>query len=235
MVLLVGEQSALRDEIFRACVQRDMPVEVASVDDEDLFLRAMFQRAVIYLPSTTILEGKLHPAPDPERMGDVLAATSAPGVGVLIVALPSAEGYEPELARLRKHGTPYVLWECPVPIEELGEALGREQARWIWLPLGERIDVSKRTDLVEAVMHGLDTEDQGRLLQVPARHLETTTAFRQAALTARNRVHIRGLRPWLHRLLRPIVRWLRGWEPDALGLYEGLRAVGPNARPALGP
>lgn len=222
MVLIVAERGPVSDAVARAAEAAHGAARWASADDEDLWLAAKGCRAIVYIPAPSLLAGRLDPSPDVERVQAVLAASNAPGVEVVVVVVPSRAGYEPELRAIRKYGAPYVLFEPPVILEEVGAALASEAYRSIWLPRTGGVPVTSADTVAAAVVAAVDTEEQGRFLPIPSTEVDVAEVFKEAARAVCPEVKVHAVWPRLHRTVRPIARWLRGGEPTALSLAERL-------------
>ena len=77
-------------------------------------------------------------------------------------------------------------------------------------------------DVARAVAEALTCEDQGRVVDVEADPSPALMVFRRAAAACGKDVRVHDVTPWIHRLLRPLIRWLRGREPRALALLDRL-------------
>lgn len=219
MVVLVAEAGPLRSAIAEGLRGAGHEVTRWGADD-DLFDVSVGARALVYVPFDTSIDARLRPGPDPERARRVLGAAKAPGVEVVIFVLP-ARGYEAEEALLRRDGKPYVVVRAPLVLEELAEVLARDGSPSLWLPREGRVSVGRAEEVGRAVAEAIETEEQGGDLCVASVEMSAPELFEQASQLAGD-VKVHAVRPSIYRMVRPIARWLRGGEPAALGLWDGL-------------
>ncbi len=224
MTLIVTEtEGPLSVAIGRRLDEQAIACEVAPPDDEDLFEKALEQTALVYLPAPRMLDATPRSRPSTERARAVLAAANAPGVEVVVFVLPDGEGYTEEIDLLQRKGVPYVIVVAPPLLEEVGEDLAVERARTLWIPRGGGLEVSTVEQAARAVVDAIDCEEQGGAFPVPRETLDAETLFRRAA-ELQGEVRVRGVRPGVFRLVRPIARWVKRGEPAALALCDRLYA-----------
>jgi len=222
MVLWIAEQGPLCDVVASAAGGADGAVAVASPGDDDLFSRAAGKEGIVYLPTPILLDGLLDPRPDVERARAAVAASRAPGVGVIVMVVPRGEGYAPEELVLRREGRPYVILRAPVLFEEAAFLLRREGDKTVWLPRQGKVAAMHARDLLAAVDDALRTEEQGRTVEVPGETVSVADLFRREAHAVGHSVH--AVPPLIHRVCRPVMRALLGREPAALSLADRLTA-----------
>lgn len=198
----------------------------AAVPRDDWFEAAMGAECVVYAPAARLLDGLLDPQPDPARMRRALGAASAPGVGSIVVVVPIGRAYDTEIDVLRRHGKPFVIVESPLLFEEVAAHLHESD---LWLPRSGRVAACAATDVAELVATAVAEEPHGRTLTVDAVEMDLATLFRRAADTTAGNVHVHGVPRFLHDVTRPLARWIRGDEPQALALADRLSAV--DSRP----
>lgn len=234
MVLLIadqasGGQSPLKTAIEVGLKSEGIGVVTATPDDDDLFGRALGHQAIVYLAAAELLSGNLSPAPIAVRMQKVLAASSAPGVTLVVAVFPEQPEYLVELRELRSYGKPYVGLEAPPLAEEVAQTLPARGTLWLPRTQPRRITTSAR--VLKSILEGLDTEEQGRITSAPAESVDAVTLFRRAAAARGNVVKIRAVPGWFYRWLRPWFRWRYGVEFPALNTAEALFPVEMGARP----
>jgi hypothetical protein len=71
-------------------------VRSARVDDPDLFMTAIGCRTIVGSAGLSLLDGKLEPSPSPERMRSAVGAANAPGVKLVVPAVPVGDCYADE-------------------------------------------------------------------------------------------------------------------------------------------
>lgn len=224
MALIVTEHGgSLSAAICRRLDQQATAYEVAPPDDEDLFEKALQHSALVYLSAPRMLDGALRPRPSVERVQAVLGAAKAPGVEVVVFVLPDGVGYDREKEILKRKGVPYVIVAAPPLLEEISEDLALERARTLWIPRGGELEVATADQAARAVVEAIDCEEQGGEFPVPRETLDAETLFRRAA-GLQGEVRVRGVRPEVFRLVRPIARWVKRGEPAALTLCDQLYA-----------
>ena len=123
MSLLALERGCLREAIAKTLGHAD-PAGVAleSPASTDLFTRAFGHHAIVYGPAPCLLDGKLDPSPDVDRMRNVLRAANAPGVALVVVVIPEGDAYQAEIDALRRDGKPYIIVRAPALLEEVANS-----------------------------------------------------------------------------------------------------------------
>ncbi len=224
MTLIVTDKAGpLSVAIGHRLDEQAIAYEVAPPDDEDLFEKALEHTALVYLPSPRMLDATLHPRPSTGRAQAVLAAANAPGVEVVVFVLPDGDGYDEEKQLLQRKGVPYVIVVAPPLLEEIAKDLSTDRARTLWVPRGGGLEVSTVEQTARAVVEAIDCEDQGGAFPAPRETLDAETLFRRAT-ELQGEVRVRGVRPGVFRLARPIARWVKRGEPAALRLCDQLYA-----------
>lgn len=221
-MLLLLDKSPLRRAVRALLRARSLPYTLGNDRAPDLFERALDCDTLVYAPTSNLLAGWLEPRPDPERMRTVLAASCAPGCSTLVVVVPSAAAYEPELDILRRDGKPYVIVEAMPLVEEFGCEIAKAGATPLWLPRSGSVPVTRADAVARAVLDASETEFQGRVHVVPATPHDLATLFRDAARATGAGVRVHAVWPPLHRIMRPVARWVLGTEPPALALAAKL-------------
>jgi hypothetical protein len=220
---VVLEDGRLRQAIVESVGKRDEgKLAVERPGSDDLFSRALGHRAIVYGPAPSLLDGKLDPSPSAARIRGVLRAANAPGVSVVVVVLPEGDGYASELDVLRRDGKPYLVIAAPPLLEEVGDVIASGAPHTLWLPSGGLLRTARVAEVAHAVAEALGAEEQGRIVEVLGEVSPAPTVFRRAAEIGANHVRVRHMTPWLHRLLRPVIRWWYGREPPALALLDRL-------------
>lgn len=236
MTLLVTDTAGpLSIAIGRRLDRQATTYEVAPPDDEDLFDKALNHSALVYLPASRMLDATLRPRPSDERARAVLSAANAPGVEVVVFVLPDGDGYARETELLQRNGVPYVIVVAPPLLEEIGADLAADRPRTLWIPRGGAQEVATADQAAKAVVDAIDCEEQGGAFPVPSETLDAETLFLRAA-ALHGELRVRGVRPSVFRLVRPIARWVKRGEPSALALCDQLyadvtRPVGAGQKP----
>jgi hypothetical protein len=232
MVLLIAEEGPLRAAIESELRDAEIPTHVAPADHDDLWLEAKGHEAIVYLPSASLLDGHLAPAPNPERMREVLGAAGAPGVEVVVPVFPVGEAWDAEVTVMKRHGRPYAALRAHPLLEEIaGLVPGDAQA--LLLPRIGRAAYCRAATVAAAVREAIRTEQQGRVSEVEAESSDVAALVQRAAEATHAPVRVRALWPWLFRLARPLFRWFRRREAQ---LLEALALLVPELaepRPAL--
>jgi hypothetical protein len=203
MALVMGTKSLLRDAIA-AALSREHPAAVIEPDHEDPFGAAARHRAVVYITSSSLADGEGVSSPD--RMRAALQAAHAPGVEVLVVVAP-LQGYDDEIAVLKRDGIPYVVLRAPMLIEDLAGSLAGESL--VVVPRDAAVRTARLRAVTDAVAAALETEDQGRTIEIAGEQLPASVAIEQAASVAGSRV-------WVLSIWAPLMRVIR-WFGKLLG------------------
>jgi hypothetical protein len=220
MILCVSGDGPLAAALVARFREQGEEARVASPSDDDLFGKALGCRCIVYLPAPTLLEGRLHPGPAPERMRKVLGATNAPGVRLLIVATPP--GYDDEELALRKYGIPYVILRTPPLVEELEALPALHEPCAVWLPRGRKVAVTSATLAADAIVRASrDDSLQGATVDAPHESVDAAQVLRQAAARAR-RASVHTVAPALDRVVRRVGRFFRVPEPPIVALHGQL-------------
>lgn len=221
-MLLVLAKTPLRKAIRSALRERGIPMTSGRPDSEDLFERALDCDTLVYAPASNLLKGTLQPRPRPDRMRAVLRAANAPGCSTVVVVVPDVPSYQSEIDVLQSSGKPYVVVCAPPMVEEIGAQVASDGAGSLWIPRGGSVRASDARDVARAVLRASETEWQGRIETVESRETDLATLFRHAAESVGGRVRVHPVWPPLHRVIRPVARWLRRGEPRALSLASSL-------------
>ena len=221
MSLLTFDAGPLRSAIADRLRAMGLSVN-ATAPSEDWFEAALGAECVVYAPAARLLDGCLDPQPDPARMRRALGASSAPGVGSIVVVVPKGGAYDVEIDMLRRHGKPFVVVESPLLLEEVAAHLHETD---LWLPRSGRVAACAASAVAEMVAVAVAEEPHGRTLAVEAVEMDLATLFRRAADSTARNVHVHGVPRLLHELTRPLARLLRGDEPQALALADRLSAA----------
>jgi len=208
MALLVVGDGCLRQAISDRLSKEGVGWATAAADSDDLFGDARGHRAIIYAPAASLLEGGQQPQPDTDRTLTVLHAAEAPGVEVVVLVLPQGDGYRPEIDAVARYGKPYVVLRAPLLIEEVAEELRAEPGGSVWLPRLGRVAATRAESVAESVAHATQTEEQGRVVDLPGDEVDAATLVLQAAQRAGIGLRVHALGSWVYRMLRPLLRWL---------------------------
>jgi hypothetical protein len=222
MVLLVADRGPLRTAIERELSQSTEGAVLARSTDTDLFQRALGQRAIIYVVSASLLEGKLDPEPSTARVGRILSASTAPGVRILVAVVPCGGGFEPEIMAIRRFGTPYVIVEGPPLFEELAEVIAADDPKTIWLPAQGHAAMTFAHAVARETRVAIDTEQQGRVVPVTAEALGPVASVRRAAASRALRTRVHRLWLWAYRLAGRIRKRMKSAPPRYRVLLERL-------------
>jgi hypothetical protein len=214
MVLLVLGEGPLRQAISDELATEGIHYKSASADSEDLFSEAMGQRAILYAPAASLLDGRQNPQASADRAMGVLHAAEAPSVEVVVAVVPEGEAYGVEVQALARYGKPYVVLQAPILIEEVAEALSAERKRSVWLPNLGKLSVARAQAVAAAAVQATRTEQQGRVVAVSGEVVDAATLIRRAAAQAGLTPTVHGLAAWLYRIVRPLLRWL-WWRHSA--------------------
>jgi len=191
--------------------------------DDDLFGKACGCRTIIYLPASSLLDGRLQPKPSADRMRAVLGATNAPGVELLVVATPP--GYEEEELALRKYGCPYVVLRTPPLIEEVAADPALHERCAVWLPRGRNVAVSTASRVADEIARVMgDDSMQGATVDAPSQTMDAAEVLRQAAARGA-RASVRTVSPVIDDVVRRVGRLFGVSEPPIVGLHGRLASV----------
>jgi hypothetical protein len=232
MVLLVAEEGPLRAAIRNELEATGVPVSVVTATHDDLWSAARKQRAIVYLPAASLLDGKARPRPSEDRMRDVLGAAEAPGVEVVVPVFPATSAYDEEIRAMKRRGKPYAALRAEPLLEEIAE-LVPANARALYLPRIGAARFCRAGVVARAVVDAIDTETQGRVTDVESERADAARLIRKASENARSHVRVRPLRPWLFRLLRPAFDWLSRAEGRVIDALAWLFPELDRERPAL--
>jgi hypothetical protein len=228
-ILLVAEDEGIAARRIEAVLgAHGHTVTRAAPDDPDLFSRALGQRAIVFVPSRNLLSAVLEGGGTERVAVDaVLSATRAPGVELLVAALPEAPRFDELVDAVERHGKPYAIVRAPGLMEEVAQTLEQGE-RTLWLPRTGTVRISRADALAEAVAAALDSEDQGRVTPVCSESFDVASLFDAAARSSGGKVRVRAVTPVVYRLLRPVARWLKGGEPPPLAFADRLLATGES-------
>jgi len=223
MILSLAGDGPLARALHARLAEAGEEVRTAAAADDALFDKACGCRTIVYLPAPNLLEGRLRPDPSLDRMRAVLGAANAPGVGLVVVAIPA--GYEDEELALRKYGVPYVVLRTPPLVEEVAADPALHERCSVWLPRGRRVAVgSAATVASEIVRATSDASMQGATVDAPSEMLDAAEVLRRAAGPAR-RVAVRTVPPMVDTMVRRVGRLFRVPEPPIVSLYGRLASV----------
>lgn len=228
-VLLVADAGDTAQLVEAVLVARGYRVTRVSTTEADLFSRALGQEAIVFLPASNLLSAQLAQGAGGEVVHEVLRASRAPGVGLVVAALPEARGFDAIVDAIARSGKPYIVVRTPGLMEEVAETI-RHGERTLWLPRAGRIPVSRGSALAEAVVSALESEHQGRVLSVASESFDVAGLFAAASDIIGGQVRVRAVTPLIYRVVRPVARWLKGGEPAPLAIADQLLA-----RQARGP
>jgi hypothetical protein len=190
-------------------------------DDPDLFMKALGCHAIVSAAGSSLLDGRLEPAPSPERMRGIVRAANAPGVKLVVAVVPTGGRYDDEELVLKKDGIPYVILRCAPLIEELADAANFHVTSSLWLAPGQTIAVSSSSALAAAVARALrDDTLQGATVEVASTPIELSEALRRAARIAGASTTVRTAPRSVSAAVHAVARWLHVPQPPALALCE---------------
>jgi hypothetical protein len=221
-VLLVADGGGAASLIEAVLVARGYGVTRAPLSDVDLFSRALGRQAIVFVPTSNLLSAQLADGAGGDAVHDVLRAARAPGVHLIVAALPAAPSFDGIVDAIAREGKPYVIARTPGLMEEVAEMIRHE--RTLWLPRAGRVEVSRGSALASAVVSALETEEQGRVLRVPSESFDLAGLFEAASDVIGGPVRVRAVAPLVYRVVRPVARWLNGGEPAPLALADRLLA-----------
>jgi hypothetical protein len=222
-VLLVADEGGAASLIEAVLVARGYGVTRAPLSEPDLFSQALGRQAIVFVPTSNLLSAQLANAPSDDAVHAVLRAARAPGVQLLVAALPAASSFDGIVDAIAREGKPYVIARTPGLMEEVAEAI-RHGERTLWLPRTGRVEVSRGSALANAMVHALQTEEQGRVVRVPSESFDLAGLFAAASHVIGGPVRVRAVTPLVYRMVRPVARWLNGGEPAPLALADQLLA-----------
>ncbi|MFC1641795.1 hypothetical protein ACFL5O_03775 [Myxococcota bacterium] len=222
MVLLVAKRGPLRKAIRHLFRKNGLNVATVTPAHSDLFGRALEQRVMVYLPSSSLLRGKLAPRPDLERLQRVLRATNAPGVRTLVAVVPQGGAYAIEVDAIQRFGTPYVIVEAPPLLEEIGAELAADTVRALWLPERGATPATSAQAVAREVMAASFTKWQGRVVPTACELYGPAELAREAARLVGVELRVRSTWTWLYRLFAIARSWLGSRVPAAQALAECL-------------
>lgn len=224
MILCVSGEGPLKAALVTRLTERGESLRFADLSDDDLFGKALGCRAIVYLPATSLLEGRLRPEPSADRMSKVLGATNAPPrVELLVVVTPP--GYEQEELALRKYGVPYVILHAPPLLEELEAQPALHEPCAVWLPRGRSVAVSTASAVAGEIVRALgDDSLQGATIDAPCETLDAAEAIRRAAMRAR-RASVHTVAPGIDAMVRRVGRLFDVQQPAVVALHGRLAAV----------
>lgn len=227
-ILLVADEGIAASRLEAALVAHGHRVNRATPDDPDLFSRALGKQAIVFLACRDLLSAQLDAGVRERGAVDAaLCATRAPGVELLVAALPEAPHFDALVEAIQRHGKPYAIVRAPGLMEEVAQTLEQGE-RTLWLPRTGAVRVSRAEALADAVVAALDSEDQGRVTPLCSASFDVASLFDAAARSSGGQVRVRAVPPLVYRLVRPIARWLDGAEPAPLAFADQLLATGKS-------
>jgi hypothetical protein len=230
-VLLVADEGGAASLVEAVLVARGYGVTRAALGDPDLFSRALGRQAIVFVATSNLLSAQLANGSSGGAVHEVLRAARAPGVHLIVAALPAAPSFDGVEDAIAREGKPYVIARTPGLVEEVAETI-RHGERTLWLPRTGRVEVSRGSALANAVVSALETEEQGRVVRVPSESFDVAGLFAAASDVIGGPVRVRAVAPLVYRVVRPVARWLKGGEPAPLALADQLLARQAAARGA---
>jgi hypothetical protein len=230
-VLLVADEGSVASLLSAVLVARGYRVTRAPGGEPDLFSLAIGQNAIVFLPARNLLAAELENAEGGGDVKEVLRAAHAPGVHLLVAALPAAPAFDGVVDAIARDGKPYVVARSHGLLEEVAEAIQHDE-RTLWLPRAGRVDVSRGNALVDAVVGALETDAQGRVIGVPSESFDVAALFAAASDAIGGQVRVRAVAPLVYRMLRPVARCLKRGEPAPLAFADRLLALRVDGMPA---
>lgn len=227
-VLLVANRGVAADVVEAALTARGYDVARASPDAE-LFSCALGRAVIVYLPAANLLSAHLDSQSGGEHAGEVLAAARAPGVKLLVLALPCGSAHDGIVESVERSGKPFVVLRGTGLLEEVAEAL-RQGEGTLWLPRTGEVRVSHGSALAEAIALALESEEQGRVKELPAETFDLAGLFAAACGMAGGRIRVRPMAPLIYRAMRPFLRGLQRGEPQLRELADQLLSAARRER-----
>lgn len=204
-------------------------VKSALWTDDSLFEKALGCRAIVHAMMPSLLDGKLAPAPSPDRMRAVLRASRAPGVELVVIVAPLGVAYDEELLVLKKDGKPYVIVRCAPLLEEIAEAADFATTRRLWLARGATTPIATAFHASAEILRALrDDSLQGRTIEL-AEPVDVADAIARAAQIAGAPADVQPTSRAIGTMYRKISSWLGRADPPALALYDRMLASGGMA------
>jgi len=235
-LLLVADEGIGARRLEAALVAQGHSVNRAAPDDADLFSSALGRQAIVFVPCRSLLSAELSGEGGVRRVDveAVLGAARAPGVELLVAALPEAPEFDGLVDAIQRHGKPYVIVRAPGLMEEVAQTLELAE-QTLWLPRTGSVRVARADALAAAVVAALDAEDQGRVTPVKSERFDVASLFDAAARSRGGKVRVRAVAPAVYRMLRPVARWLKRGEPAPLAFADQLLATAsrPSRRDAF--
>lgn len=210
MALVIADRTLLREAVVRALMDHG-GAAVMEPDHDDPFGAALRHEAIVYIPDSSL--GTEESRSSPERMRAVLRAAHAPAVEVLVMVLP-LQGFEDEVALLRRDGTPYVILRAPMLLEELGGEL--DTGSIVLVPRNSWVRTVGVDAVAQAVVAAIRSEDQGRTVELHGERLGAAAALERAARATGRDVRAVALWAPLLRALRWLARRFGRSEPPVL-------------------
>lgn len=213
MILLIADPSPLTNAVQHALESSGEMVKQGSPSEPDLFMAALNCRALAYLPEPNLLQTSFRCNPD--RMREILRASNAPGVKLLIVVQPQGSSYDAEDSLLRSHGIPYVIVRCPGLIEEFSASMNLRSCPSLWIPRGQSLALSSAAKLEKTVVDALNLDEyQGRTVDCPTEILPLDQALQTAAALQGQKVRVHATSPFLSKLILAVFRLFGRKRPD---------------------
>lgn len=226
-ILLVADAGIAASRLEATLVGQGYEVARAALEAPDLFSAALGNRAIVFVPAANLLSAQLSNQGDPQRVDalidPVLRAARAPGVELLVAALPEADPSDRIVEAIQRDGKPYAIMRTPGLMEEVAQTLEQGEGT-LWLPRTGAVNISSASALAAAVAKALETEEQGRVETLPSQRFDVAGLFAAASNAAGGRVRVRAVSPFVYHALRPVARWLKGREPPPLAFADQLLA-----------
>lgn len=231
-VLLVSDDAIAAEHLAAGLASGECIVTQTSSRDDDLFAKALDHDTLIYLPAKSFLHPPRLEGPRvEEEVRAVLGAANAPGVNLLVVALPARVQAEIVEAAVQHSGVPYFIVRSPALIEELRYELAGEVPKTVWAPRCDGAALGQADTLVRAVRGCFVDDRQGRTIELAATLTDIPSALRRVLSIEEGRVV--SVWPPIFRVGRAATRILCGHDAPYARLIDALlaRRDEPSAPP----
>jgi len=147
-------------------------------------------------------------------MDQVLRASNAPGVKLLVVVQPEGSSYDVEISSLRAYGIPYVIVRSAALLEEFSSSVNLRSSPSLWIARGQSVSLSSVADLAKTILDALSVDEyQGRTIDSSKLTMSLEQALEKCAALQGVAVHVHATSPFLSKLVSGLLRLFGRRQP----------------------
>lgn len=201
-------------------------VRTATSTDDDLFMKALGCRTIVYVAEPRLIDAC--DTPNADRMRAVVRASHARGIQHVVAILPRGDAWREEAVVLQKDGVGYTILRSRPLLDELADATNFHATRSVWLPRGKPVDLVPRSALISAIRDAIVRDDWcGATIDVPSERMEMAEAMRRAAQIAGAGVSVHVTSPSMSFAMRKLSLWMGLAPPELETLCDRLGEGSP--------